>query len=124
MYYKLVNGDLKSFLFTQCNVNSNNWQYLIQYKIDKFVYPIIKNSQLFVFADIQTAKEWNFNGNGRTRLFECEVINPRPPKLSPIDKPIFDFWKRIKNKKKTVRHWLKTGVIGCDAIKLTKEITQ
>lgn len=121
-YYKVVTKDLLSYIDTQYALSMQNEKFIIQYKIGEFVKPKIPNSQLFVFNSLEEAQQWHMRG---LRLFECEVKNPRKAKICPVWLPMEEFWKLIKNKKKTVRHCMDTQYMrGCDEIKLTKELQE
>lgn len=67
MYYKVVLPDLTS---VSCIKN----QFAgVQYKINEWVSPNIKNTKLFVFDDFDAACNYAMLGD---KIYECEVENP------------------------------------------------
>lgn len=134
-YYKIVissNGSLRSL----CGFNLvHNAKPNIKYEIDKWVYPKIKGSKLFVFDNIFHAIDFNDEYND---IFECEVINPTQQyyNLSHIifdenskiyNRFIKEFWKIYKNDRNNIEDYNKImnapqGTCVCDAVKLIRRI--
>lgn len=126
-YYKWVTNHFTS-AFTG---NYKKSQLIVQYGINRWVYPNIKDSQLMCFNDLSCAQAWKTaTGFGRL-LYECEVKNPQEtglfiyPQISDINY----YWSLMNEDvseeeresiKKAYYSKPPQGTIFCDAIKLIK----
>lgn len=112
-YYKVVYKNLQSMVI-------HDSKYVVQYAVDQWVEPRI--GKLFVFDDLETAKNWRMSKDGR-RLFEVEVRDPEKVEvLTPIipsDKDIEDFWKGEGHP--SIYHSARNSVF-VSAVKLVQEI--
>lgn len=118
-YYKCVTKDMKS------GYVDNLKELCTTYQLNKWTYPILKKSKLFVFDNKNTAKNWA--RADWLDVYECEVKNPTkhgPFDLSVRLEEILYLWKLYKNKKayKRFSDELNHGVILAEAVKLTKLI--
>jgi len=116
-YYKVVNKFLDS-------ARASEWDgFSIKYKIGEFVYPTLKNSKLFVFDNLESAKDFAYKD--WDKIFECEVVNPSKAKyMATFVSCIEDFWA-AKNRKESVKGYADkavSGTIFCDAVKLIKKV--
>ncbi len=137
-YYKVVTEDLRSYL---CGENPN-FPYFVQYKLNKWAGPTLKDSKLFVFSSLRAAKKWVHNytckkgfPRCKTVIYECKVKNPSIPKyiqeigIGNLLEYIALFWKIRKNKKSLTKHtycrtisYVSNAIVFCDAIKLIGKI--
>jgi len=101
----------------------------VMYQVDKWSYPHLKDSKLFVFDSLRAAMSFVSLSciNGTTYIFEVEVKNPSKVKqiVRFLCTPTFqDYWKNRKSKKRptcTVVH-PPMGTIICDAVMLKKRV--
>ena len=125
-YYKVL---IKGFVgwHSQCS------KYQVYYKCNKWVYPTIPKSKLFVFNDLQAAI--NFKNElvgcmlrplGMIQIFKCEV--QKPAKIQSIARDtqdIEDFWRKKAYRKK-LDDYLCTeplpNTVICDAVKIGKKV--
>lgn len=97
-------------------------KYVVTYKQHEWVYPVLKNSKLFVLGEITHPRAFDMYDN----LWLCEVINPQIIDYSwayPVDclseLNIKSFWH---NYTKHPNFKIGNNYI-CDAVKLIKQIT-
>lgn len=100
-YYKVVNP----LTLTSC---CTNWhfpeQFRVKYKVGLWTKPTIAGTRLFVFNDLQDAKDFCAK-NYMTRswdIYECVVKNPRKDVVANV-KNIKEFWEivtKFRQKKK------------------------
>lgn len=100
----------------------------IEYTPNKWIYPSIPNSRIFVFDSLKNAKD--FIRNERSlEIWECCVLNPSDAKyktilevsFSSISKEYMEmFWS--KKLMYAPQRYTPTGTVFCDAIKLTNKI--
>lgn len=138
-YYKVVSFSMESAL--SCFVGEYNIKYdptdvgykdfMLEYKLNNWVYPKLNGSRLYAFNDIKYASDFisKIREHDVTcRLFECEVKNPKKIKQIPsMFHNIKKYWNnRRKHKKNKIgmnnNPYISNGTVSCDAIKLTKEI--
>lgn len=100
----------------------------VEYKINKFVFPQIPNSKLFVFNNLEAAS--TFLGRERHfdifsfHIFKCEVKNPIEAKEIGgflLPEQIEEFWKN-QNSQHSVPAIPHTYI--CDAVKLVEEMVK
>jgi len=153
-YYKVVSKDLKSIWISKwiSIKEKGRWskrneksertkllikkesqslnQFNVKYSLNKWTFPKVKGSKLFVFDDIDSAKLFAYNHNGIT--YKCEVLNPK--KTGPFYSEVVSnakvtilMWKKYTQKKKyshlvwglclVPRH-----TVWVDAVKLIKKV--
>lgn len=135
MYKLLQIYDNKYYSFNQIRLNSNVLKEHVQllsleYKVNEWTYPIIKNSKLFVFEGLSDLQEFYINcycnkEPGRYAVFRCECKNPKPQELIYYSKhipSIAAFWKFKHSIDGFDVLTAPTGSYGADAIKLIEEI--
>lgn len=130
-YYKACRTDMYQRFFSLCRFNPDIY---VEYKLGEFVYPQLKESKLFCTESIDVAKAY-CSEEGDV-LFECEVINPI--KLYGLNVSIVEdkdtyisYWKdkvyerKIDDIEFLARRCqlLTYQTILCDAVKLTKQIS-
>jgi len=126
--YKVVQktrkGQWASFNYPYTYPYKYDGQSII-YKINKFTYPKIKGSKLFLFKHQIDAKNM-VNAfslyNSEIKIFRCEALNARPKKYISnsgyIDR-LKDFWEL---RKKYTRIHSPKGTYNAEAIKLLEEV--
>jgi len=123
-YYKVLTINLQS-ISKMWYLNDEETPWVIQYKMDKFVYPNpgFETTQLMVFDSISIAKNFVFYNNIPTYVIaKCDVLFP-----CPIGKhyPVYDLkhLREIINGKISINHTSPPlGTIFCNGIRLTKII--
>lgn len=127
IYYKVMRYSGNEL--TSYNVSYNTFYkslgMSIKYNIGEWTHPIIKKTKLFVFNNLEDAKNLIKREKYGYSIYECEVINPKeygPVNIGNTE----DLLKAIKQKKK-YRHLinrcdLPNGTIFCDAVKLIREV--
>ncbi len=129
IYYKCVrvhNTQLTSYVISSRN------SFCVQYKLDKWIYPSVSGTKLFVFETLEDAK--NFTRHGYSfAIFECNVINPQNKysifhcsKYNFVNLTIVEGMLRLRKQRKKFTHLqigdMPKNTVVCDAIKLTKGI--
>lgn len=97
----------------------------IRYSIGDWTYPKVKRTKLFVFKDLQAARNLVGRDKSYYSIYSCEVKNPKdygPVNINNTEVLL----EAIKNKKK-YKHLINMksvpdGTIFCDAVKLIEEI--
>jgi len=96
-----------------------------EYFLNKWTYPKLQHSKLFVFTEEQSAIIWaqTYGCN----VYECEVKKPSKYGVfisSTIGTYILKAWKYRKQKKKytNLSTFLSKNMVFVDAVKLTKQI--
>lgn len=124
----------KYYKVTNCTNHSARATFIeslearVLYKIDQWVYPNIKNSDLMVFETLECAT--NFAKGGGDKIYECEVKNPRKKGIININNfDWIDIFKalKLKKQKKKFLHLSEyscapSGTIFCSAVKLVKRV--
>ena len=99
----------------------------VEYTINKWVLPTIKDSKLFVFDDLEAARRYcwyNFaieEQLHKIKIFTCEVLNPTEKGYMCqyfYELAVVEFWR---GKDKYKRSLLSNTVL-CDAVKLIEEV--
>lgn len=128
IYYKVLNLNKSSY--------AAYGRYSVNYKFNEFVRPLRKNTPLFVFDSLDSAK--NFVGDGEhIKIFKCSVIRPRKIRYK-ISSSIFDincFWNNRRKEqwysilfRRGITDYQPTtkkaskGTIIVDAVKILKEV--
>ena len=114
-------------IYSCCVVNELNIGHddIVEYKIDEWVSPKIKNSKLFVFGILAHAKRFkrSCSHDDNIEIFECEVQNPRKiTKICTCPSHDWGFWAKNSRLAKDMIGKAPLGSIGCTAAKLTKKI--
>lgn len=118
-FYKVTTQELRSCIIR------NLRGIFVQYKIDKWVYPKIKHSKLFVFHTLRQAKRFQ---NLCSCVFKCKATyaieyEGYTPRVfdSELDE-LKDFWEPSP----TVKAWpfvkVPRGTVLVDAVKLISEV--
>ena len=153
-YYKVVSKDLKSIWISKwiSIKEKGRWskrneksertkllikkesqslnQFNVKYSLNKWTFPKVKGSKLFVFDSLSASRRFANNHIGL--VYECEVLNPK--KTGPFYSPIIScsdqalvMWKKYAQKKKYMN--LKHGfwnipycTVWVDAVKLIKKV--
>jgi hypothetical protein len=129
-YYKVVrifrDGKKVLGIYSCCVVHEFNVDHddIVEYKIDEWVSPKIKNSKLFVFGILAHAKRFKSSCyNDNIEIFECEVKDPRKvTKICTCPSHDWGFWAENSRLPKDMIGKAPLGSIGCTAAKLTKKI--
>lgn len=126
-YYKVVSKDMWS---ARTCWSIDDVHLSIRYKLNEWVYPKIKYTDLMVFEFIEDAQ---FFKGFYERIFECEVKNPRKQgnliydNTIPLEETVSQIIKNRQQKKKWTHlvagQKRPPGTVFCSAVKLTKEIT-
>lgn len=126
-YYKVVRGNMES---ARAYWTINGIYLPVKYKLNKWVYPNLKHTDLMVFKYLSNAKA--FMGPNE-RLFECEVKTPRKQgnliydSNISVSRVVLEIIKNRQQKKKwthlVASQARPAGTVFCSAVKLTKEIT-
>ncbi len=126
-YYKVV--QVKEDRFYSYN-KSVYTMGSIEYRINKWTYPEIENSKLFIFKNLQDAYNMAGFNTYKHKVFLCEVKNPHLIQITSLpntrDKYMFqDFWNGVKNK--IYKYFIYTisvpkGSYWCDKVKLISEV--
>ena len=115
MYYKVVS--IIDDKFYSALTYGQIQDFHVNYKIGEWAYPIIENSKLFVFDNLDRAERYcrmQFTTkevvDGVIQIFSCEVLNPTK---------IHKFWE----KGETIYDCpLLLGAVLCDAVKLIERV--
>jgi hypothetical protein len=123
--YKVVTPALKSCCASRWYLNPEDWS--VQYKLNEFVRPKVKNSKLFVFCDLQTAKDFmsDYSYIVARRIYKCEALNATKCLLiGDSVRTILEFWKYrgVVRKLKTSTKTPPEGTLQADAIKLLERV--
>lgn len=118
-YYKILMRDMTS-------INGAN-SFTIRYKLNEWTFPKIDGSGLYVFDNLENAKDFTLRESG-ILIYECEVVNPRKiKKLISISYLSTGYLNKLletkKRHKKQSFYWLRDvpkGTVLCDAVKLTR----
>lgn len=131
-YFKVVTKDLKSFI--SCMDESRRIsKYVIQYDLNKIIYPAVDNSKLFVFENFNNAlkfKQLNESQCTPLDIYVCHVINPEiclsiGCRCGIIDYDAIDlYWNPTEA---GIYHYLytktpPTGTIQCEAVQLLAKV--
>jgi len=122
-YYKVVFESSDNCLWSSWTADSS---LVVEYKLNEFVYPKLKKSKLFVFADFSEAMSYCGNME-KLRIYECEVLNPvigRKMSNNSRLSIIIEFWNNetiLTNQSNIVVNcpW---KTVFCDGVKLVKKI--
>jgi hypothetical protein len=116
-YYKVVSSDLTSARISET-------AFRVHYKIGEWTYPTRKGTKIFVFDDLQGAKNFiNDTWNSGDKIFECEVKSPCTDKSYFVEFGSLDyFWNRLLAGEKVFPDEPLPGTVFVDAVKLLKEI--
>ncbi len=80
-----------------CSFNNTYSRYTVVYEIDKWAYPILKGSLLFVFNTFESALIYARDFPSAT-LFECEVGEVFIPKAPTADTDkLVEYWSNGVN---------------------------
>lgn len=134
-YYKVVSRKSKKLFSAISNRNMYNCSP-IRYTKNRWTYPKIDGSKLFVFSDLNVAKFFarefaDFN----LVVYECDVFNPTV--VSPItlisslyDITLKEYWSFVNRDDYKNLYTLGLGLahakdytIFCDAVMLTKKVS-
>lgn len=124
-YYKVVNDDLSSaYVGSLYGTKSLS----VTYKIGEWVEPNIKGTDLMVFSDLESARNFLNDKGWGTKIFTCEVKNPRKRGLF-IENATVSYILRaakLRLKHKKFLNWTDKpkieGTVFCKAIKLLEEV--
>jgi hypothetical protein len=138
VYYKLVNViDGNYFSAAKCHLD--HIAATATYKVGEVVKPPIPGSRLFVFSTLNGAKNFQ-NGEmfgNHTKIFTCEVVNPRRVWMLPPADAAANFWETmavartkkisLKKAKKIVQKYfysrnIPTYSYSVDSVKLLEEV--
>ena len=133
-YYKVVlqKSDIR---FTSCIATDDRLS--TEYILNKWTFPRIEGSKLFIFKDLQSAQrfiqklDWKYY---TCRILECEAqgVVKNAPMISytifnsdSLVNKIKNIWTRYKNKKKWTHlversYSFPYGTLWADSVKLTK----
>jgi hypothetical protein len=138
VYYKLVkivSGDYYSA--AKCHLD--NFCATAKYEVGEVVKPPIPGSRLFVFGTLDAARNFQ-NGEmsySKTKIFTCEVANPKRVKYLPSADAATSFWETVavaRAKKISLRkarnivkkyfypRGIPTHSYSVDSVKLLKEV--
>ena len=132
-YYKVVNQKLESVTASRWPIweNSISWKdYIVQYKENEWVWPIIPKTDLMVFENYKDARIFA-DGYHNSAIYRCKVKNPKKiGSFSNRLNSIPEFTKKIielKNKKLQYTHIVPTkdipkGTVFCSAVKLIERV--
>lgn len=118
---KCKNNELYSLM-----CNSIPEEYIIKYEENKIIYPIKPSKVLYVFKDLEFAKEYRYKDN--EHIWKCSVLNLNNSRdLMPVS--IFEmksFWQDVESnsdEKYNYRHHTNdTGFYYAEALKLIKRV--
>lgn len=117
-YYKVVTEDLFSCIMS---ITRTPNKLSVQYKINDWVKPKIKNTPLFIFDNLPDAiffYEQESSCNKYLSIYTCQCKNPHeidiPNLISTIHKNVPDQWCWLDD--------VPSGTVGCDEVKLIKRI--
>lgn len=127
MYYKVVS--VIDDKFYSALTYGKVQDFHVNYKIGEWVKPVIENSKLFVFSDLDSAERYcklQFTTrevvDGGIQIFSCEVLNPT------TEGKMCEFaggWliRRFWEKGETIYDCpLLLDTVLCDAVKLIEEV--
>lgn len=96
-FYKVIKRtyDKRLLSFVYSSLPST---FQVEYKVGEFVYPKKKQSGLFVFGSLWSAREFAGTVWDTNEIYECEVLHPRPiERLAKVtEENILNFWKVCK----------------------------
>ena len=125
-YYKVVRENGAGEYESACmSVGSTTREFSLKYRVNEFVAPVIPNSKLFVFSNLEQARRF-YEEFSRSfsedifLIFECEVKRHFLGKYYSYFSDVKEFWNQ-KNRKNCPRiqiHY--PGTYYCSAVKLTK----
>lgn len=127
----LYNNKLVSYNISSCDyVNEKRIAEgsILEYKVGEWVYPKIKNSNLFCFGDLLHAHRYISYGDeleDHTQIFRCEVLNPSSKGYwtgTSFDMDSLLEYIARGEKEDISSHSLVEGTVFCDAIRLLEEI--
>jgi hypothetical protein len=123
IYYKVCatydNYPNKYFSF---NLSPSYEDLCLEYKLNVWTFPIIKNSRLYCFDNIGEARDFMRYNMGYSYIFSCNVKNPRSTKW--IGDPLNPFRLRsyLETKSKHLKYNAPRGTISASAIKILEKI--
>ena len=125
-YYKVISSR-HGRLFSSFLIDGGPQDFLVEYFVDKWVYPTVKKTKLFVFNDLFEAKTFAALGRGHC-VYECEVKNPRKnPTIMYSFNSIAKYW-RLRLQKKQTKHLYRNDNLSsdkcssCDTVKLIRKV--
>lgn len=126
IYYKVVDENLMSYFSCFEHIGG---MLNIQYKVNEWVFPVVKVAPLMVFDNLEIAKLFsraNRLGRINPKIFECEIKKSRKKwTCLATDKTIMQAIKLKKAKKKCSfldPALLMQNCVLADSVKLTREI--
>ena len=124
-YYKVVSLWNEKYYSVMVIYKGGPLRHHVEYGIDKWSYPNIENSKLFVFDDLEAAKKYcRFNfiiEEHKVEIFSCEVTNPVVNgdmcMYSHLE-AVIDFWSGIHEfSRRAIDH-----TVLCDSVKLIERV--
>lgn len=116
--YKVVDTILKSAIMASS-------EYVVQYQLNEWVYPKVKEAPLMVFDNFYDAKKFcNCESFGHLVIYKCEYQQSKKKwgcclgRVSEI--------LRLKKQKKNISHRVgdpPRGTVFADAVKLTERVS-
>lgn len=127
MWYKVVDN-AKGKLVSVCRSFYFPEEYRVTYKINEFVFPVVQNTRLFCFKNIEDADSffYSFSLREKIEIYQCEVKSPAKVKMIAMPCDIKRFWEIKKKRKKIPRFYrciyMPRNTYSCSAIKLLKRV--
>ena len=129
-YYKVVSIWENRFFSSIVLFDDAPRWYHVEYAVDKWAYPTIKDSKLFVFDDLEATKRYCWNNFTleeqlhKIKIFSCEILNPEMTKIRMCgylgSQAIINFWEGNTKNSRIIHK----NTVLCDAVKLIEEVKQ
>ena len=107
-----VNNGIEHYLSSR--IYGTDW--ILEYKIGEWTFPIVQSSRLFVFDSLEHAQMFAMKSE---KIFSCHVISPRPAKF--MCSFVIDFPKFWKGRKKGIRGFARDGTLFCKGVRLLQQ---